>query len=151
MGHHPLAQKSRKLPCQRISLWLGRLTRDRYVRMHAVLRFVDQYAILRRDLWNQHLPALLDHRLDVTQKETWHSSAKRLFQDLDLVGCRELGRIEKCPERLILAHRHCDGIEQRTPRLRLPAVSSSRQRQQRLGVVAADRRLVHPRFFSVGG
>ena len=29
-------------------------------------------------------------------------------------------------------------------------VSSSRQRQQCLGVVAADRRLVHPRFFSVG-
>src|SRR5438552_14008378 len=125
MGHHPLAQKSRKLPCQRILLWLGRLASDRYVRMHAVLRFVDQYAILRRDHRNQHLPALLDHRLDVTQKETWHSSAERFFQDLDLVRSGKLGRIEKRPKRLILAHRHGDGVEQRAPLLRLAAVSSS--------------------------
>src|SRR5439155_26045712 len=89
--------------------------------------------------------------LDVTQKETWHSSAERFFQDLDLVRSGKLGRVEKRPKRLILAHRHGDGVEQRAPLLRLAAVSSSRQRQQRLGVVAADRRLVHPRFFSVGG
>src|SRR5438876_10543004 len=105
--------------------------------MYAVLRFVDQHAILRRDFRNQHLPTLPDHRLDVAQKKTRHSSAELFPQDLDFVRSRELGRVDTCSEPLSLSPRHGDGIWQRTPFLRLAAVISSRQRRVRLAIVAS--------------
>src|SRR5205823_2518421 len=146
--HYLFAKQPRQLARQSFLFRLRRLARHGHVRVQAVFRLIDQRVVLDGDSGNQHLPPLVDHRREIAQEKLGNAapagSAKRLVEDLDFLRGSQLGRLEKSAQGLVFTHRRCDRIEKLAPLLDVAALAG--ERAQRLGVVPADRRVVHPRL-----
>src|SRR5450432_2882476 len=63
---------------------VGRLARDGDARVYAPLNLVDEQRVLARDLGNQMLAAIGDHRAEKAHEESRQPILERLGDDLDL-------------------------------------------------------------------
>src|SRR3954464_10917224 len=130
-----LPKHPRKLTRQRILFRLGGLAGDGDVRVQTVFGLVDERLVFGRYGRNEHLTALLDHRVDVSQEKRWDPFPECLLHDLDLLRGSELRRRQETPQRFIIVHTGCDCVDKLSPLLDTPALL--RQRQECLGVVTA--------------